>query len=139
MPATGVRRPSILVVDDYPPITDVLSRILENVGTVAIAENGLEALERFRAGSFDVVLCDVDMPVMNGLEFFRRAVSGDPGLRERFVFFTGSPTSESRAFFREQAVQFITKPALPQEVETIVSMILRKTFRERTREPVGVV
>jgi signal transduction histidine kinase len=57
----------VLVVDDQPDICHVLSRYLEqDAHTVVTAENGCVALEKFRAGNFDLVITDRAMPKMNG-------------------------------------------------------------------------
>src|SRR5919201_5532128 len=74
-------RGTILVVDD-----DVLNRTLlatnleEQDYTVDTAEDGREAMERLRAGSFDVVLLDILMPVMDGYQALAE-IKGDPSLQ----------------------------------------------------------
>ncbi len=71
--------PRVLVVDDTPANRDVLSRRVQREGYLAeTAENGREALEKLRAGPFDLVLLDVQMPEMDGpqlLEVLRTARS----------------------------------------------------------------
>jgi signal transduction histidine kinase len=58
---------NVLVVDDQPEIRQVLSSYLEHdAHTVVTAENGCDALEKFRAGKFDLVITDRAMPKMNG-------------------------------------------------------------------------
>ncbi len=67
----------MLVVDDNPENREVLARRLQRRGyTVAEAENGARALELAAAAEFDVVLLDVMMPVMDGLETLRRLREG---------------------------------------------------------------
>jgi signal transduction histidine kinase len=64
VPAQNLR---VLVVDDQPDICQVLSRYLEqDAHTVETAENGCVALEKFRSGTFDLVITDRAMPKMNG-------------------------------------------------------------------------
>ena len=58
-----------LVVDDYHSMRLTLKEMLEQAGlAVTEAENGLEGLEKARAGSFDIIFTDIVMPVMDGLE-----------------------------------------------------------------------
>lgn len=62
----------ILLVEDQLTNRLVVENILENMGLVAIhAENGEEAVQKVRAGSFDLILMDVQMPVMNGFDATR--------------------------------------------------------------------
>ena len=66
-------RLSVLIVDDDAPIRELLSTYLYQFGVldVALAENGREALDRLKAAPRlpDLIVCDMQMPVMNGLEF----------------------------------------------------------------------
>lgn len=71
---------SVLVVDDDALIRDVLSDILEDRGfSVETASNGAEALKKLRGIRPDVILLDLNMPVMDGREF-RQAQRADPAL-----------------------------------------------------------
>ncbi len=72
----------ILVVDDYVLNRMQLKRSLEQQGhTVALAENGRQALEMLQADSFDLMLLDILMPEMDGFEVLAR-LKGDPGRRD---------------------------------------------------------
>jgi signal transduction histidine kinase/ActR/RegA family two-component response regulator len=67
------RPPRVLVVDDNPVNRQVLELILDSAGVDhAAAENGQEAVEAFRRQTFDAVLMDIQMPVMDGLEATRQ-------------------------------------------------------------------
>jgi adenylate cyclase len=73
---------AILVVDDDPLNRAILRRGLERAGhDVAMAENGLEALEALRAGDFDLVLLDIVMPQLDGFQVLDEMKS-DPSLRD---------------------------------------------------------
>jgi DNA-binding NtrC family response regulator len=62
----------VLIVDDQPGMTETLADILEDEGCeVATATNGVQALQHIAAHSVDMVLMDVIMPGMNGVEIFR--------------------------------------------------------------------
>ena len=74
--AVPAERGFVLVVDDNEMNRDVLSRHLERQGhTVAVAENGRQALEMVSAQSFDLVLLDIMMPEMNGYQVLQRLKS----------------------------------------------------------------
>jgi len=63
---------SILVVDDEPQVSHFLERVLkEACYVVSAAENGRQALARIQAENFDLILSDILMPDMDGLEFLR--------------------------------------------------------------------
>src|SRR6266481_9793013 len=69
----------VLIVDDEPGLRQSLGLLLADAGYGVAAEgNGARALDRARAESFDVVLCDVRMPDMDGLAFLR-AYKGSGG------------------------------------------------------------
>src|SRR5256885_12337799 len=71
----------ILVVEDDPQAVGVLEPILVSKGySVAVARDGIEGLEQIKAQSPDLLLCDIDMPRMNGIELCR-AVKNDPQTR----------------------------------------------------------
>jgi class 3 adenylate cyclase/CheY-like chemotaxis protein len=78
IPHHAVEPGCCLVVDDSELNRDSLTRLLVRQGhCVETAENGLEALEKIRTTSFDVVFLDIMMPVMNGLELLRRLKSDE--------------------------------------------------------------
>ncbi len=65
--------PNILIIDDEKAIRNVLKEILSNEGfTVEEATDGEEGLKKFTAGSYDVVLCDIKMPKLDGIEFLQK-------------------------------------------------------------------
>ena len=71
---------SVLVVDDNEDLLDTLSLILKRRGfNVDTAENGVSAVDKFKTHHFDVILMDIVMPEMNGVEAFRRIREISPG------------------------------------------------------------
>ncbi len=106
---TGKR---ILIVDDDLKILDMLDRALRlddhRVRTVESGADGLRALER---GEFDLILSDVMMPGMTGLEFYQQVLEKNESLADRFIFLTGAAlTEEHREFFRTSGRPVIQKP-----------------------------
>ena len=68
--------PSILIIDDEKAIRNVLKEILMNEGyAVDEAIDGEEGLKKFTSGSYDVVLCDIKMPKLDGLEFLQKVTN----------------------------------------------------------------
>lgn len=91
-PAPRVAPRRVLVVDDDPPVARSVARMLRG-HDVHIAIGGEEALRRLANERFEVVLCDVMMPEIDGPSLFAYAARGWPELAERFVFMTGASTS----------------------------------------------
>ncbi len=112
MAAQETHRPVILVVDDEPPIAQLVAETLAAEGCeVETACNGREALEKTTARSFDLILCDLRMPELDGVELYRELEKGHPDLLQRIAFVTGTtkPPDYSR-FLEETAVPVSHKP-----------------------------
>ena len=94
--APATRPPRVLIVDDEPLIRRMLTRVLEADVEVSAASNGAEAFKLFYQGArFDVVLCDIWMPGMNGVELLAAVRQLDPAQAERFAFMTGGSTLDA--------------------------------------------
>jgi CheY-like chemotaxis protein len=110
---TRVRRPGrILVVDDEPSLGEALQRLLSDENEVVIVHDATSALARLEGGKrFDVVLCDLMMPIMDGIELHRRLSLTCPEEAERMVFMTGGAmTVRVEAFFRRVPNLLLDKP-----------------------------
>jgi CheY-like chemotaxis protein/anti-sigma regulatory factor (Ser/Thr protein kinase) len=110
----------ILVVDDEPALRDLFSEVLTRAGySVETAADGLEALERMRADAFDLILLDVWMPRMNGLEVLARLREGHSPARVIITTGDTTPTTLLTAI-REQAYRYISKPCEPKALLEVV-------------------
>jgi DNA-binding NtrC family response regulator len=118
----------ILIVEDCEAIADSLALLLEKYGAVEIADNGQKALVKVDLDYYDAVISDINMPVMDGIKFYKAAVEADPGVKDRFMFYTSSFTTEHINFFIENDVPYLFKPAQVQDIESIVCEILDKSF-----------
>ncbi|MCP4723881.1 MAG: response regulator [bacterium] len=123
---TPVWKEKILIVEDDPEIIDLLIAILQDEGEVFTAENGREALDLLEKEYFKVILSDINMPVMNGIEFFENTKKKNPEINSRFIFFTGNPTEENRSFLKKHKLDFILKPAPVTEIRTKVQKLLNR-------------
>ncbi len=78
----------ILLIDDEIEIRQYMQEYFEDSGyTVTIAGDGLEGIEKFGAGAFDLVLCDMMMPKLLGIEVLRRIKASKP--EQRIIMLTG--------------------------------------------------
>ncbi len=107
-----LKRVRVLAVDDEPMITTAIRRILRADHDVDIATDGNQALGFLRGGApYDLILCDLMMPQMTGMEFFERVKAQRPDHAERIVFMTGDAfTAAARTFLDEVPNQCIEKP-----------------------------
>jgi signal transduction histidine kinase/ActR/RegA family two-component response regulator len=112
----------VLVVDDEPEIRRGLQRILREKHDVFLCGNGAEALERLTAGErYDVILCDLLMPEMTGIELFAEIERRFREQADGVVFLTGGATSESsRVFIEQQSARVVSKPFHPAEIMAVV-------------------
>ena len=117
----------ILIIDDDLAIVNFLSKLLEFEGQVSTAQNGKEGLQKIKEQYFDVIISDISMPVMNGLEFYSQASAFDPEIGKRIIFFSGAPSPEHTNFFKQNNLKFLMKPAPIMEIVNNVSAILHKT------------
>src|SRR3989442_4869554 len=115
---------TILVVDDHATNRQVLTALLGYGGHRLLeAGDGLEALERVRAEKPDLVISDILMPTMDGIEFVQH-LHADPGLAQTpVIFYTATyRLHEARAFAQLCGVSHVlSKPAEPPEILRVVN------------------
>ncbi|MBI3957288.1 MAG: response regulator [Chloroflexi bacterium] len=114
----------ILVVDDEKNIRLTLGQTLQMVGyQVQAAVNGEDALKQLATEHFDLMLLDLRMPGMDGIDVLRQAMERRPEMRIVIVTAHGSIDTAVEAM-KIGAVDFIQKPFSPQEIRTLVAKIL---------------
>jgi len=80
----------VLVVDDEPGILRALTRLLQRDGhSVETATDGQAALARLREDAYDVLLCDLRMPTLDGQTFYGLLQRQHPSLCQRLIVLTG--------------------------------------------------
>ena len=86
----------VLVVDDDYDFAQLLREVLTYENCEAdIAGNGLEAMDRLRAGDYEAVICDLMMPRVDGQALYNEAVRDFPHLADRFLFVTGQASRKA--------------------------------------------
>jgi signal transduction histidine kinase len=108
----AVTAASILVVEDEPALADAVMDALRDAGYVAErAADGEEALMRVRARPFDLVVCDLKMPRVDGKAFYRMLRSTVPRMAQRVVFVTGDIAgTDAEKFLRDSGCRWLEKP-----------------------------
>ncbi len=122
----GPERARVLVVDDDVLVAKAMQRLLPG-HHVHVARSGREALGLCERETFDLVVCDVMMPGVSGVEVFERLCARDRAWRDRFVFVTaGAFGAETLEALERTGVPTIAKPLDPTMLETIVRGKLRR-------------
>jgi DNA-binding response OmpR family regulator len=136
MPGNGHVRGSVLVVDDEPTIGEVVSRYLERAGyETRVAADGPAALEAVAERSPDLIVLDLMLPGLDGLEVMRR-------VRERrdhssaIILLTAKGDESDRIVgLRLGADDYVVKPFSPAELVARVDAVLRRVDPEPEDEP----
>lgn len=125
----------ILVVDDEGVIREGLRRILERAGhLVTLALNGRQALDHMQKEMFDLVISDLKMPGMGGLEVLRLIGRLQPEIPVLII--TGYSTAEMAAdAVACGAFDFLSKPFTPDQILTLVNRAIN--WRENKIVPVS--
>ncbi|GIW45205.1 MAG: hypothetical protein KatS3mg077_2487 [Candidatus Binatia bacterium] len=108
----------ILVVDDDENAVEILTRMLNREGHISIAAHtGPEALEKLRSQTVDVILLDVMMPGMDGLEVCRRLRADENWRQIPVILLTAKDDMETRSQAMDLGVsEFLTKPVNRREL-----------------------
>ena len=103
---------AILVVEDEMALATAVLEALRDAGyTVQHAQDGEDALAKVAAQSFDLVLCDLKMPRLDGTAFFERLETAAPGLIKRVIFVTGDVAgTAAEKFLVESGCRWLAKP-----------------------------
>ncbi|HEY6881307.1 MAG TPA: response regulator [Polyangiales bacterium] len=120
------RRPRVLVVDDEPMMCELIGALLAGEYEVTSFSSALAALHALRAGMYDVVLCDLMMPELNGMELYELLSHERPDLAQRFVFISGGAfTERARYFIANTRRPQVRKPFHRQELIDALETQLR--------------
>jgi two-component system chemotaxis response regulator CheY len=124
-----MKRPRILIVDDSSVMRKIVERSLRqaglDIGDVVEAGNGIEALAAVREAAFDLILSDINMPAMDGIEFLRQLATID-GAKATPVVMVTTEGSESRVVeaLKIGAKGYIRKPFTPEQIKDRVTPLL---------------
>jgi two-component system NtrC family sensor kinase len=134
--ATGTPQPEaekrgighLLVVEDDEVVRTMVVRVLEKAGyQVDTGTDGLDALEKIQSAGFDLVICDVRMPRLGGIDLYRRLASVGAEIPARFLFITGDTVSaETIGFIEENGIPYLGKPFEIQDLLTAVKRELEE-------------
>jgi len=116
-----------LVVDDEPVVRVLYAEVLEAMGfKVDTAADAIQGLERLKVTPYSLIISDIRMPAMTGVEFFLKVDDVRPGTQERFVFTTGLLDSlNAHEYMIATEKPCIMKPAKVESIQQIVLQFLK--------------
>ena len=124
----------ILVVDDYPNVADLLARSLSRLDdrlVVIAASSARQALQCMKKSAVDILITDMDMPEITGLELIERLQECSEGTPIISFLITASDTQELKSKARElQVREVLRKPVHPERICEVISRVLEETHKE---------
>ena len=119
-------RTRVLIIDDEASVRQILNRALRRDGyqvdAVANGETGLDCLS---SKAYDLILCDIRMPKLDGPDFYRQVRDKYPHLAPKIIFMTGDTLSPSTRFFLNDVnPPYLNKPFELHDLEHIVQQTL---------------
>ena len=116
----------VLVVEDEPALAAAVSEALTDAGfRVDRAGDGQEALERIRERVYDLVVCDLKMPRMDGRALYKAISDASPTLARRIVFVTGDVAgTDTERFLEESGSRWLAKPFRLADLLTVAREVV---------------
>ena len=128
----------ILVVEDEPTVARLIADVLEDEGfQVDVQLDGREALQQADRESYDLVICDMKMPGLDGQHFYQALAQAGNPLSKRFLFVTGDVVAQhTQQFLEHHQLPHVAKPFRMEELKDCVRGLLSRDFsgESKTRE-----
>ena len=122
-------KPKILIVEDHPDVLQTIVFLLQRAGcNVVAAQTGVEGLELARAGDFDLITLDIDLPGMSGFEVCLH-LKQDPSLHDTPIVFVSGRSNETdiNHGLALGAADFIEKPFDTQDFLSRILALVEET------------
>ncbi len=125
-------RPRILFIDDEKQLLHSFAEALEDLYDIVGAATGEAALDIIRLDDdFDVVICDVQIPGLDGIELYHEIKRIRPDLATRFVFLTGGAfTDRARNFLQTTTLPVLEKPLSPEQLSSFIDFTINTVVVE---------
>lgn len=124
LPDSPGRRLSILVVDDDELVRRSIARALRHHDVMVFADAESAAVRLTGSERPDVVLCDLMMPGVSGVDLHERLALEAPDLLSRLVFVTGGAVTErARAFIERGDIRWLAKPIDPRQLQAMLDEV----------------
>ena len=127
-PPVAAAGSSILVVEDEVALGAAVAEALADAGFIVDrAGDGLEALDRLRARAYDLIVCDLKMPRLDGPSFYRQLTAENPALTRRILFVTGDVAgTDAERFLEESGCRWLAKPFRLKDLLRLASELIER-------------
>ena len=118
---------SFLIVEDSPPLIKYCHLLINarfKDALVTCVHNGREALKKAREREYSVILSDIEMPVMDGIEFYKELKKESPLLAKRIAFMSSSNISSHFECITKEELPFLHKPFNPHDFHALIDKVL---------------
>jgi two-component system, NtrC family, sensor kinase len=135
----ATRAERILVVEDEPTVAQLIVDVLTEDGyRVDKLLDSRQAIERTQTHDYDLVVCDLKMPHVDGRAFYRALADAESPLRHRFVFVTGDTLSpRTLEFLESSGLPYLAKPFFVEELQQVVQQAFARVQIELPRAVAG--
>lgn len=135
----GHHRGRVLVIEDEPTVARLVADVLRDEGhDVETVLDSQEGLTRISRGAFDLIVCDLRMPRLDGPAFYDALVRAGSPARHRILFITGDTLGpRTVGFLKSHRLPFLAKPFLVEELKLAVNRILGGTAHAEPQQAVS--
>lgn len=120
----------ILIVDDCPTTRKLMGLSLKSKGfDVVAAENGIDAIEKLASSKVNMIVTDLNMPYMDGLELIKRIRSDYGKDIPILMVTTEADETEKKKAFEAGANGYLVKPVTAEQMKESIKIILNKIFK----------
>ena len=129
---------TVMIVDDQDYVRSIIAQLLKRLGVTKVLEcaNGAYALEMLSESEPDVILCDVKMAPVDGLQFLKDVRGGQAGTDPRvpIIFLTSaSDRSTVQAAITHDVDGYMVKPVSAEDLKAKIATALNRRFAEKNR------
>jgi CheY-like chemotaxis protein len=112
VPVDAFQGRRVLVIEDEPALASAVAEALADAGfVVECASDGEQGLSAVAQNPYDLVVCDLKMPRLDGMQFYRAMAAATPSLVRRVIFVTGAVAgTDAERFLEETGCRWLAKP-----------------------------
>ena len=116
----------ILIVDDDLNSIKLMKLLTASAHNIQTACDGKEGLYKIKGQRFDLIVSDVHMPGMTGIDMYIEAKKLDPEIKDRLLFFSATSNPEMIGFFEKHDLYYIGKPSPITKIRDMMTEIINK-------------